>query len=201
MIQSAPPQPGRNQVFDYTAVNLEGKVVRGMMEAADPDSVWNAISVRGLRPTAVKARSRWPLSEFLDQLTKVRLQEVAVFCRQLSTFVRVGIPLTTALETIAEGAANKRMRRACASMVGDLERGGLLSAALSRQAAASPMSQERRRRELLDALEGPVETLNAKLRGVFSRVVPDHRDGNLHFTFLDGSEGPLGVVFAWPKAV
>jgi hypothetical protein len=75
-----------------------------------------------------------------------------------------------------------------------------LSAALSRQAAASPMSQERRRRELLDSLEGPVETLNAKLRGVFSRVVPDHRDGNLHFRFLDGSEGPLGVVFAWPKA-
>ena len=139
MVQSAPPQPGRNQVFDYTAVNLEGKVVRGMMEATDPDSVWNAISVRGLRPTAVKARSRWPFTDFVDQLTKVRLQEVAVFCRQLSTFVRVGIPLTTALETIAEGAANKRMRRACASMVGDLERGGLLSAALARHPNVFPV--------------------------------------------------------------
>lgn len=75
-----------------------------------------------------------------------------------------------------------------------------LNAALSRQSAASPVSQERRQRELLDALDGPVETLNAKLRSVFSRVVPDHRDGNLRFTFLDGSEGPLVVVFAWRKA-
>ena len=94
------------------------------MEASDPEAVWHAISVRGLRPTGVRAHSRGRFSGFLDQLTKVKLQEVVVFCRQLSTFVRVGIPLTTGLETIAEGAGNKRMRQACASMVADLERGG-----------------------------------------------------------------------------
>jgi type IV pilus assembly protein PilC len=138
MIETAPPQPRPTQVFDYTAVNPDGTVVKGMMEAADPDSVWNAISVRGLRPTAVRMRSRAPFSGFFDQLTKVRLQEVTVFCRQLSTFVRVGIPLTTGLETIAEGASNKRMRRACASMLADLERGGLLSAALARHPTVFP---------------------------------------------------------------
>jgi type IV pilus assembly protein PilC len=130
MLETAPPQPRRTQLFDYTAVGPDGAVVKGMMEAADPDAVWHAISVRGLRPTAVRARSPRPLSGFLEQLTKVRLQEVVVFCRQLSTFVRVGIPLTTALETIAEGTGSHRMRGACASMVAELERGSLLSTAL-----------------------------------------------------------------------
>jgi type IV pilus assembly protein PilC len=138
MIDTAPAQPRRTQIFDYTAVHPDGSVVKGMMEAADPDAVWHAISVRGLRPTGVKVRSRPFLSDFLDQLTKVPLQEVVVFCRQLATFIRVGIPLTTALETIAEGTGRKRMRGACASMVADLERGGLLSDALARHTQVFP---------------------------------------------------------------
>ena len=138
MIDAASAQPRRIQLFEYTAINPDGTEVKGVMEAADQDAVWHAIAVRGLRPTTVKARSRAPLGGFLDGLTKVKLQEIVVFCRQLSTFVRVGVPLTSALETIAEGAASKRMRQACASMVADLERGGLLSAAIARHPQVFP---------------------------------------------------------------
>jgi type IV pilus assembly protein PilC len=138
MIQTAPPEPRRTQLFDYTAVNADGAQVKGMMEASHPDAVRQAISVRGLHPTAIRVRARTPLGNFREQLTKVRLQEVVVFCRQLSTFVRVGIPLTTALETIADGAGNRRMRQACASMLADLERGGLLSSALARHPNVFP---------------------------------------------------------------
>ncbi|MGD0448123.1 MAG: type II secretion system F family protein [Candidatus Dormibacteria bacterium] len=138
MIQAASTEPRRLQLYDYTAVNPDGSVLKGMMEASDPEAVWHAISVRGLRPTGVRAHSHGRFGGFVDQLTKVKLQEVVVFCRQLSTFVRVGIPLTTGLETIAEGAGNKRMRQACASMVADLERGGLLSTALARHPQVFP---------------------------------------------------------------
>src|ERR1035441_9386321 len=108
MIDAAPAQPRRMQLFDYTAINPDGSELKGMMEAADSEAVWHAIAVRGLRPTAVKVRSRAPLRGFLDGLTKVKLQEIVVFCRQLSTFVRVGVPLTSALETIAERAGSTR---------------------------------------------------------------------------------------------
>jgi type IV pilus assembly protein PilC len=138
VIDAASAQPRRIQLFEYTATNPDGTEVKGVMEAADSEAVWHAIAVRGLRPTAVKVRSRAPLVGFLDGLTKVKLQEIVVFCRQLSTFVRVGVPLTSALETIAEGAASKRMRQACASMVADLERGGLLSAAIARHPQVFP---------------------------------------------------------------
>src|SRR5487761_1232387 len=138
MIQTAPTHPRRLQLFDYSAVHSDGTVVKGLMEAEDREAVWHAISVRGLRPTAVTVHSRSPLGGFLEGLTRVKLPEIVVFCRQLSTFVRVGIPLTTALETIAEGAGSLRMRQACASMVADLERGGLLSAALARHPQVFP---------------------------------------------------------------
>jgi len=138
VIDVAPSQPRRMQLFEYTAIDPNGGDVKGMMEASDSEAVWHAIAVRGLRPTAVKARSRAPIRSFLDGLTKVKLPEVVVFCRQLSTFVRVGVPLTAALETIADGASSKRMRQACASMVADLERGGLLSAAVARHPQVFP---------------------------------------------------------------
>jgi type IV pilus assembly protein PilC len=137
-MDTAPSAPSRTRLYDYTALSPEGSVVKGIMEAADPEAVRHAISVRGLRPTGVKARQTARLHGFLDQLTKVKLQEVVVFCRQLATFVRVGVPLTTGLETIAEGSSNKRMRLACTSMVADLERGGLLSTSLARHPQVFP---------------------------------------------------------------
>ncbi len=70
--------------------------------------------------------------------------------------------------------------------------------AVSRQSSVSPASQERRRAELYDALTGPVDVLNAKLRGVFGRVLPDHRDGRVYFRWLDGSESGASLVFGWP---
>ena len=71
--------------------------------------------------------------------------------------------------------------------------------------------------------------LSAKLRGVFKRVLPDHRDGRLYFRFLErnyarcaggappaspfhaqrvgnaggelnGTECAVSLVFAWPTA-
>jgi hypothetical protein len=46
--------------------------------------------------------------------------------------------------------------------------------------------------------EDPVAVLNAKLQGVFSRVIPDHRDVRLYFRFVDGSESVVPLVSGWP---
>ena len=76
-----------------------------------------------------------------------------------------------------------------------------LQAAVDRQTAASPAAQERRRRELLAALEGgaTAETLNARLRAVFARVLPDWRDGRVRFRWTGGEDCAETLVFAWPK--
>ncbi len=43
---------------------------------------------------------------------KVKPQVSILFCRQLSSFVRVGVPVTTAIETFAEQATNVKLRDA-----------------------------------------------------------------------------------------
>src|ERR1700704_3059464 len=106
---TAPPaQPSSMpmRLFNYTAVSVDGEVMKGVMEATRPDAVWNALTARGFRPTEVKAQRKSPLGDFFNSLTKVKAQEVIIFCEQLATFVRVGIPITSALETIGEGTGN-----------------------------------------------------------------------------------------------
>jgi len=49
------------------------------MEAADQEALWHAIAVRGLRPTRSNA-SPGPAGRLPGRVTKVKLQEIVVFC-------------------------------------------------------------------------------------------------------------------------
>lgn len=62
---------------------------------------------------------------------KVKPQLVVQFCKQLSSFVRVGVPVTTAIETFAEQAPNKRLRDTYIDIARDLQRGVRLSDAFA----------------------------------------------------------------------
>jgi len=62
--------------------------------------------------------------------TRISTQDIVMFCRQLASFVRVGIPVTTAINTLQEQTTNKALKEAYSILVGDLERGVRLSDAL-----------------------------------------------------------------------
>jgi type IV pilus assembly protein PilC len=62
---------------------------------------------------------------------KVKPQVTILFCRQLASFVRVGVPVTAAIETFAEQATNVRLREVYTRVVADLQRGMRLSDAFS----------------------------------------------------------------------
>jgi type IV pilus assembly protein PilC len=63
--------------------------------------------------------------------SKVKPQIIILFCRQLASFVRVGVPVTAAIETFAEQATNTRLRDAYRTVVSDLQKGMRLSDAFS----------------------------------------------------------------------
>jgi type IV pilus assembly protein PilC len=62
---------------------------------------------------------------------KVNPQEIILFCRQLASFVRVGVPVTTAIRTFAEQAKSSRVRDAYTAVASDVEQGAKLSDAFA----------------------------------------------------------------------
>ena len=127
------------QLYAYRAFTTDGDAVRGLMEAPDPTDVRDALVARSLRVVEVRRRRR-ALSHaaLLPAAFAVRPDHVVMFCRQLATFVRVGIPVTTAVTTIGEQSGAARMRAACSAMVADLARGASLSEALDLHPAVFP---------------------------------------------------------------
>ena len=63
--------------------------------------------------------------------SKVKPQVVILFCRQLSSFVRVGVPVTTAIQTFAEQATNANLRKAYSAVAAHIQRGVRLSDAFA----------------------------------------------------------------------
>ena len=77
-----------------------------------------------------------------------------------------------------------------------------LREAEERASAASPRAVERRREDLLDALDSGATAgeLNVKLRGVFEAVIPDHRTGRMALRWIGGQACDREVMFAWREA-
>lgn len=90
-------------------------------------------------PQATKKRTPGSLRKLLAyEPGKAKPQEVTMLCRQLASFVRVGIPVTTALTTFAETAELPRLRDAYTAVVADLERGARLSDAFAKHPKVFP---------------------------------------------------------------
>jgi type IV pilus assembly protein PilC len=86
-----------------------------------------------------KKAQRGTLRSFLSfEPAKVKPQEVILLCRQLSSFVRVGIPVTTALMTFADQATSPRLKATYTAVVADLERGARLSDSFARHPRVFP---------------------------------------------------------------
>lgn len=66
---------------------------------------------------------------------KVKPPVTILFLKQLASFVRVGVPVTTAIATFAEQATNVRLREVYTAVVADVQKGMRLSDAF----AAHPM--------------------------------------------------------------
>ena len=82
--------------------------------------------------TATAPQPRSALRAFFTyQPSKVKPQVITMFCRQLASFVRVGVPVTTAIETFAEQATNQKLRDTYFAVAADIQRGVRLSDAFA----------------------------------------------------------------------
>lgn len=90
-------------------------------------------------PVADRSGRTSALRKFLTyQPTRVKPQVIVLFCRQLASFVRVGVPVTTAIETFAEQAPNKLLRETYLEVASDLRRGVRLSDAFAAHTKVFP---------------------------------------------------------------
>ncbi|MFM7045348.1 MAG: type II secretion system F family protein [Ilumatobacteraceae bacterium] len=122
--------------YEYTAIDINGTSVAGDTKAPTVGEARAHILEKNLFPVKITEKK----SKFNIELTatKVKKKELMHFTRQLAVFVKAGISLTEALETIGDETTDVALQRTISDMVEDLRNGGTLSSAAAKHPEAFP---------------------------------------------------------------
>lgn len=121
-------------VYEFKGRNAEGRLITGQVDASSQDAAVNQLLRRGITPVDI--------SEFIEQLSfserfvratnrgRVEKVELIMFCRQMHTISRAGIPLVKGLRGLSASLRNYAFQQALNDVVERLEAGVELSTAM-----------------------------------------------------------------------
>lgn len=129
-------------IFDYTGRNPAGAAIQGRMEAASPAGVAAELSGKGIVPLRIVAAGAGGGAAAQPELfadverwwneRKISLSDVIMFCRQMATLVRAGVPITRGLRGLAETMRNPEFGKILHEIADEIERGHELAGILQR---------------------------------------------------------------------
>jgi type IV pilus assembly protein PilC len=112
--------------FAYSAIDATGAEVEGTTKADTLGTARALLVEQNLFPIRIEESKG--MLDFELTKEKAKKKNLMNFTRQLSVFVKAGIPITDALTTIGDESTDVAIRRAISGMTEDLRNGGLLSA-------------------------------------------------------------------------
>jgi type IV pilus assembly protein PilC len=95
--------------FEYVATGPDGRRTTGIQRAANQDAAEHALYQRNLRGIRVTEKRSVMQTEIAG--SKVKRDDVMHLSRQLSAFVRAGLPLIEAVHTLGVESGNSSLRR------------------------------------------------------------------------------------------
>ncbi len=110
--------------YTYKALK-DGKVIDGTSEAASKDALVASLLRQGIRPMNVKEASGCP-KRSIGGKKKVKLQDLVIFTRQLSTMISAGVPLSRSLVTLGSDSQSPTLKEAILGIAKEVEGGAPL---------------------------------------------------------------------------
>ncbi len=176
-------------VYQYTAMDANGKEKKGRIEAANEQAVGVALKEQGMFPTSVKedasagkkggvrtapgaAQGKKGGSMMSMNLSfgapVIKYKDLMVFTRQLSILLDAGLPLVRSLRTLEKQAKNPAVRKVIGDSANSVEGGSTFSEAL----AQNPKSFDKLYLNMIRAGEaaGAMEVILMRLAGFLEKA-------------------------------
>ncbi len=122
--------------FRFSALDKAGVQVSGFQMAMTSGSAHLALLQKGFQPLEVNAKKS--ILKFEVTKKKVPRKEVMHFSRQLSVFIKAGIPIMEALDVIESETAEALMKKVLRQMIEDLRAGDTFASAARSHPQAFP---------------------------------------------------------------
>ncbi|MER2497597.1 type II secretion system F family protein [Vibrio neptunius] len=121
-------------VFSYQGRNIDGTAATGQVEAPNEEAAAESLINKGVIPTAITlGRSGGSaFSADFGALFKpsVPLEVLVIFCRQLYSLTKAGVPLLRSMKGLTQNSANKQLKQALEEVTQELTNGRSLSASM-----------------------------------------------------------------------
>ncbi|GAC1499309.1 MAG: type II secretion system F family protein [Candidatus Saccharimonadales bacterium] len=117
--------------FNYKATNHEGRNIAGSAEAVNRQALLALLHKQGLQPVLIET-AKGRQGSFFAKKKKVKLADLVIFTRQLSTMISAGVPLTRSLSSLQGDSSSPYMRQVLTSITKDVESGIPLGTAFAK---------------------------------------------------------------------
>ena len=117
-------------VFEYTARNNKGEIIRDKMDAATKDDVLAKLRKDRLQVVRVEEAKQGGFSFAALMAPGIKTRDIVILTRQFATMINSGLPLVQALDILAQQTENKALADITRQEVYDVESGHTLADAL-----------------------------------------------------------------------
>ena len=121
--------------FRYKARGANGNLLEGELDGASAAAVAAQLASGGATPVSIteRAATEPKLATVLDSLGKrpPGLDELTLFCRQMHTLLRSGVPIVRGIRGLRDSSRNPRMTQVLDGIAADLESGRDLSSSMA----------------------------------------------------------------------
>src|SRR5215218_1233306 len=118
-------------LYTYRALDKQGEIVQDKTEGSGEMAVAQELRQQGLLVIDVKEQSV-AQRDILAPFKRIRLGDLVVFSRQLSTMINAGLPIVRALYVLSEQTENLKLKDVVVAVRKDVEAGLSLSESLEK---------------------------------------------------------------------
>lgn len=117
-------------VFIYSAVNNAGEVIQGRYNAGDKAEILKMVREKQYHPTMIKEVAESKEIKILDFFQRVKVKDIAVFCRQFHAMLSAGVAIIQCLDILKQQTENTRFKAVIAEVSEDVRKGNSFSSSL-----------------------------------------------------------------------
>lgn len=123
--------------FEYIAKNYRGETMKGVIDASRYEEAVANLRNKNYFPIQIEAKGT-PIQVNLSKRNKIKIKDLAVFCRQFATTLNAGIPVVDSLEILYKQTENKRFAKIITDLYEVIQKGYPLSEAMAAHSNAFP---------------------------------------------------------------
>ena len=119
-------------LFNYKATTPDGRTISGTAEAVNRAALLTLLHKQNVRPVLIEMSKNKTKGGKFSGKKKIKLADLVIFTRQLSTMISAGVPLARSLMALQNDAPNLYMREVLTGITKDIEGGAPLGDAFAK---------------------------------------------------------------------